>query len=224
MTSAKVLLAPLLERNADLARVGNVVVVKRIRHVLGGISIEAGDAPERFRPVWFFVNLLGPHRSAMVENGVEVGGYKRDDWAWSQPRVQQDLAQALEDGVLPLLRAVQELEAMVNLNAAVGGYHHRVHGVSAARQFVVKIALGQLDVAHRWLTTGMYLDKRVKIPHEPNEDERHFIAWAKQVAARLEKDDRAGMARMLHEWEAETVRLMKLEHLWEPTPFPLELS
>jgi hypothetical protein len=38
------------------------------------------------------------------------------------------------------------------------------------------------------------------------------------------KGDRAGLARLLHSWEAETVKNFKIEHLWEPTPFPLELQ
>ncbi len=31
------------------------------------------------------------------------------------------------------------------------------------------------------------------------------------------------MAKLLHEWEAQTVRNLKIEHLWEPTPFPLDM-
>lgn len=41
--------------------------------------------------------------------------------------------------------------------------------------------------------------------------------------ARLAENDRTGLARVLHEWEAYTVKSFKIEHLWEPTPFPLEL-
>jgi hypothetical protein len=38
----------------------------------------------------------------------------------------------------------------------------------------------------------------------------------------LETDDRDAMVRLLHEWEAESVRNLKLENLWQPSPFPLE--
>ena len=38
----------------------------------------------------------------------------------------------------------------------------------------------------------------------------------------LASGDRAGMARLLHEWEAYTVDKLKLRDIWEPTPFPLE--
>jgi len=35
--------------------------------------------------------------------------------------------------------------------------------------------------------------------------------------------DRIEIARILHEWEAATVNVHKLEKIWERTPFPLEL-
>jgi hypothetical protein len=39
----------------------------------------------------------------------------------------------------------------------------------------------------------------------------------------LGANDRAGMARLLHQWEAYTVEKLKIGHIYEPTPFPLEL-
>jgi hypothetical protein len=44
----------------------------------------------------------------------------------------------------------------------------------------------------------------------------------RELCAKLAEDDRAGLARLLHEWEAYTVKNFKIEQLWEPTPFPLE--
>ncbi len=45
----------------------------------------------------------------------------------------------------------------------------------------------------------------------------------RELCAKLAEDDRTGLARLLHEWEAYTVKNFKIEHLWEPTPFPLEM-
>jgi hypothetical protein len=36
--------------------------------------------------------------------------------------------------------------------------------------------------------------------------------------------DRSGVAALLHEWELQRIRLWEVEHLWEPTPFPIELG
>jgi len=46
----------------------------------------------------------------------------------------------------------------------------------------------------------------------------------RELCAKLADDDRAGLARLLHAWEAYTVRNFKIEHLWQPTPLPLELA
>jgi hypothetical protein len=40
----------------------------------------------------------------------------------------------------------------------------------------------------------------------------------------LAADDRMGLAQQLRQWEAYTVRNLKIESIWEPTPFPLELQ
>jgi hypothetical protein len=222
-------LEPLLRRNSDLAGVGRMALVMPIGHVVRAVSIEPGDAPERFRPVWFVDPLLGPYRSLSAHAGVEASDHRRGYWDFSQPQVGQALAQTLENSVLPLLRAVRDLEAMVNLGALShpSSRDGRVYGVRAAREFVLKLALGQVEVARRWaegFRTYSYLDRQLRDEPEPNEEDRRYLDWTKRLVALLEKSDLEGMVRMLHEWEAETVRLMKLEHLWEPTPFPLELD
>ena len=40
----------------------------------------------------------------------------------------------------------------------------------------------------------------------------------------LAANDRAGMAKLLRRWEAYTVEKLKIGHIYEPTPFPLELT
>ena len=44
-----------------------------------------------------------------------------------------------------------------------------------------------------------------------------------ELCPMLAANDRAGMARLLHQWEAYTVEKLKIGHIYEPTPFPLEL-
>jgi len=40
----------------------------------------------------------------------------------------------------------------------------------------------------------------------------------------LDAGDYAGIAALLHEWEAITARNFRVEHIWEPTPFPFETA
>jgi hypothetical protein len=39
----------------------------------------------------------------------------------------------------------------------------------------------------------------------------------------LAVDDRPELVRQLREWEAYTVRNLRIESIWQPTPFPFEL-
>ena len=44
------------------------------------------------------------------------------------------------------------------------------------------------------------------------------------MAAALETGDRKRISAFLHECEAYTVKQLKLEKLWQPSPFPIELE
>ena len=44
----------------------------------------------------------------------------------------------------------------------------------------------------------------------------------KLLRDRAQVADRRGIAALLHQWEQDRVQRLGVEHLWEPTPFPLE--
>ena len=46
----------------------------------------------------------------------------------------------------------------------------------------------------------------------------------KTLCPLIAANDRPGLVRLLRDWEAYSVKRLKLEKLWEPTPFPLELQ
>jgi hypothetical protein len=46
----------------------------------------------------------------------------------------------------------------------------------------------------------------------------------KELLRRLAAGDRHGVAQVLHECEAESVKQLKLEEFWERTPFPIEAA
>jgi hypothetical protein len=37
-------------------------------------------------------------------------------------------------------------------------------------------------------------------------------------------NDRAGLAKLLHSYEAQSVKNLKIEKFWERTPFPIEME
>jgi hypothetical protein len=46
----------------------------------------------------------------------------------------------------------------------------------------------------------------------------------KMLCPLVAANDRPGLARLLHEFEAGSAKDMKLDKIWEPTPFPIELT
>ena len=108
-----------------------------------------------------------------------------------------------------------------SLFAYVSGNYFRHHLFDNPQALLVmQVALGKLDEA-RTLARAELAERSVDEPHLDDED-RAQLTKVKQLCLLLEADDRVGMAELLHAWEAATVRVNKLQHVWEPSPFPLE--
>jgi hypothetical protein len=88
-------------------------------------------------------------------------------------------------------------------------------------KLVFDVALGDLDAARKPCLERIPLLKG-ETYFRGDEEDKARVRQLKELCRRLAADDRRGLAQLLHEWEATTVKNLKLEHLWEPTPFPLE--
>lgn len=223
----KKLVKPLLERHSDLALVGHLIVVKPLRHVLRAIIIDRTSNAAYFRPAWFVDHLLEDHHAFHITWGSRVYGAKRVNWTFSNAGVGDDLLEAAERGLLPILRAISNLESLYTIAAAgAGGCPPFGEGAGAV---VMSIALGNLDAARR-LVPSVRERFSIGSPVEISRVNPHFVFdtpsyfdWFNRLCRLLDQDDRDGMARMLHDWEAATIGNLKMKHLWEPTPFPLEV-
>jgi hypothetical protein len=88
------------------------------------------------------------------------------------------------------------------------------------RKVSVDIARGDLGAARSTcaeLATGRTMWSAPLMREE-------FIRITETLCPLLTRGDRAALASLLHDWEAYTVKQLKIEALWEPTPFPLELQ
>ena len=86
------------------------------------------------------------------------------------------------------------------------------------RSIVVETARGNLESARAIGTKLATGRTRWSAPHFRSELDRVM-----QLCPLLEAEDRAGLVRLLREWEADSVRNLGLEDLWEQVPFPIEL-
>jgi hypothetical protein len=86
-------------------------------------------------------------------------------------------------------------------------------------RIILDVALGNLD--HARMIAAKHLEQWSP-DLARDDDSRATYARLGELCGLLMSDDREGLIRLLHEWEATTVKNLKIEHIWEPTPFPIE--
>lgn len=116
----------------------------------------------------------------------------------------------IEQQALPMLRALQSIDDFVAFAGDATRFDWTYLGSNFFHEPFVFAAQGNFKAALAACTKLLAwdpTDRRVKELHR-----------------RLTDRDRHGVARLLHRWEAESVKWLKLEEFWEPTPFPIEAA
>ncbi|MGA8989933.1 MAG: hypothetical protein WB500_06050 [Rhodoplanes sp.] len=225
MTTAaqvKKMVQPLLARHTDLALVGRWIYVKPVHHFARAILIDRTAYAEEFEPQWAVIHLFQARKTFSLNWGEFLANERsrrRGLWFMSDPDVEASLIEALEQQALPKLRAIETLDDYLAF-VARHMFGPKLFDWPQCR-IIVDVALGKLDSARsickenlpRWSVDRPNYD----------EDDKAENRRLRELCAKLAEDDRTGLARLLHEWEAYTVKNFKIEHLWEPTPFPLEM-
>ncbi|MEJ0076019.1 MAG: hypothetical protein WDO17_11330 [Alphaproteobacteria bacterium] len=227
MTTAaqvKKMVRPLLERHADLELVGRWIYVKPVQHFARAILIDRTSMANRFSARWAVIHLFQVRRSFTLSWGDHLDellpGLSAFWWPTDAPGIAEGLCDAIEKQAMPWLRTMSTLQlylAFVSQNL----FRHHMYDKGDA-EVIVRVAQGYVGYARklceqqveRWSTDEPYHD----------DDDRAHFRRLRELYPLVMNDDRAGLARLLHSWEAETVKNFKIEHLWEPTPFPLELQ
>jgi hypothetical protein len=130
-----------------------------------------------------------------------------------------DFYAVIEEQTLPFLRGIDTLDHFV---AVTGRGRFLLNSLDAfpLRKVVVDVARGDFDAARSICATLLTGRTMWSAP-----DMRDvFSMIVDSLCPLLAADDHAGLARQLREWEAYTVHNLKIESIWEPTPFPLELQ
>lgn len=214
---------PLLERHSDLALVGRWIFVKPVHHFARAVLIDRYSNPLSFNPCWAVVHLFEWQRFFPLSWGEPLcneASARPGVWLLSEPGVDAALHAEIEGKALSALRAIETLDDFL---AYVSNHYFRHHLYEwASTRIIVETALGDLEAARA--TAAENLAQWSQPDPECDEEDRAECARLCTLCARLKADDRAGLAQLLHEWEAATVRNLKIEHIWQPTPFPLELA
>jgi hypothetical protein len=195
-------LKPLLKQRADLVLMGRLLVIRPVRHLLRGALFDRTSDKYTFRIWWYVQALYDPYSS------IGYGDYisTRTCAVW-QPRFEPLLMDALANDVFARAGQITTLgdfaDALANSTRLVDFTYARVKALVLA---------GERDLAVDCV--------RERPKRDPDND--YWRSWAEEQRKFLARDIK-DVCVECHAQEAETVKAMKLEALWEPSPFPVEL-
>ncbi len=221
MTTAaevKTMVQPLLERNPDLAFAGRMLFVRPVTHIARVIEITRNTGRFAFTPVWGSTFLFFPRDAPVVRWTMRLSHSSRCSWDITHPDHQRALIESVESEALPVLRQINTIDDFVAFADSGRPFFDR-WDTETLRGLVVCAAKGDREGAQN--ASGYLLNSK-----RPSEDEglAEFLLITDNLCPLVAKWDRAGIARLLHEWEAFSVKTFKVEKYWQPTPFPIELD
>lgn len=235
---------PLLGVNSDLVLIGRNLFVEPVRHVLRGLLIDRTSSAEWLRVHYALIPLFEyPHeqKGFRWSNQLSLGRNTEPGFADEFFIKSRDVFTEVLSGGETIRGFVSQIEkeGFPSFRRLGGGYD-----LSAFPQehCVVLAALGELEqasavLAEISLQEGKYRTflQEAEFAHAVrprSANDKIDIQWAKtqlKIISHLQKlkdmidrQDRAGVGTLLREWERHNARLWGVEHLWEPTPFPVE--
>jgi hypothetical protein len=194
-------LKPLLGQRGDLALVGRMLVIRPVRHLLRGAFLDRTVGKHRLEVRRCITPLYMPVSGA-GERGDDPDGRGFDVW---QPFFIPLLLDRLREDVFAQVGRMTTLEHFATF---ISGWPDRM-----LTHITSLVLAGQRERAAECV--GSITRGELFGGYRKGEVEDHW--------QRLNRDIDVVCAEF-HANEAETVRALKLEHLWEPSPFPVELA
>lgn len=210
------LVKPLLERNPDLVLHGRWLFVMPVHHILRGIFFDRTGEAARCRPKWAVINLFRPTSNVDLKYGELLAGANGYLWYWDDPEMPSMLFNVIENYALPTIRKVVSIDDFVELASSA----ERFSGQELSGFPHLKVPI---DVARGNLKSACSICCEVNEWVASLEDEDPLKIVVNGLCPLLADNDVQGLIRQLHAWEEYTVKQLKLEKIWERTPFPIEM-
>jgi hypothetical protein len=208
-------LGPLLERRKDLLLQGRWLIVKPVTHFVRGVYFDRTRARGLTFPWAMVVPLYdGPPSPALLV-GHEMRRQKKC-WDLLERGGENELCDALEATALPLVENVLAPADFLHYTKTLDGWLTRV-----CSEAMCRFILGDRIGAER-IFEDIVQKQRL---HGDNGEPEPGDPWPSSISVLLEhmRSQPADLLRIMHEWEAGMVKLMKLEKYWDKQPFPCEI-
>jgi hypothetical protein len=211
-------LKPLLQRHEDLAIVDRLLIVTPVRHHLRAVLVDRTSSADRIMPRWYVHHLFSPRLDPHISWGGTLPGARGFLWDTTNPDMQDVLLDKIETEALPILRRIETLNDFARVIMDKWQGHHLVNDDFA--KVVIDLAFGNIELAMACCRNKV-CDYPEPGPREADVTRRKILG-AKQLCNLLQSGDVRPAVTQLHDWERQTVKNLKIEHLWQPTPFPIE--
>jgi hypothetical protein len=214
-------LKPLLKNNPEFGQVNRELVLKPLHHIYRCVALGTSSSKDWLRPRWIFMPLFEVTDCVHLTYAADIYPFKPGNWYYSDETAPEHFVTCVNEVALPVLNLVQSIADFYHLAMQKdyfrsGGLYYR-----PLARVLVEAAMGDFAAAditsaqlravpNEWSSNNIYDDQYERSVHQ----------LCPLIAAR----DRAGIAALLHGWEAEMVKRLKLEKYWERTPFPIELE
>ena len=235
-TTAQVawIVGPFLARHLDFALVGRSVVLRPVGHLMRSFFIDRTSIKAYIQPSWSVAAMFGPPPQYRAGAGARlVRGVGHIDLQ-TQARLLEEMELIASDILMEA--AVDDLPALAWKAEPIFGPGPMTLAMpllakgdfaNASRYFAETLASIDTSVEQR----ATALRKHRSPDSRPARIDAYVLGRLQQaqqghrtICDLLSAGDAAAIAAQLHAWEAAAVRLHKVEHLWEPSPFPFETA
>ncbi|KQP42652.1 hypothetical protein ASF49_02105 [Methylobacterium sp. Leaf104] len=221
----KVLTAPLLARNPDLAHARrNILWLTPIDHVGRLILIDRTSHPDSFVVSWHIVQFFMPGTTSWFSLGRCGDRIARSkhflgglSWNWSDRTIYQDFVVRVEADILPLFRSLDTTRKCLEFQR---GDPHRNGFLDHYWHLGACLALGEIEKAQALFSPLRAY--RVGGPPAENAAEQRVFERLRALEQPLRSGDRAALCALLAQWEAENLIGSPLERYWLRTAFSVE--
>ena len=229
------LFVPFLERHPEFIRVGRTILRRPVGNLVLGFELQRRAYKGSVYPLWGAGIAFGPPPDFGGGIGQAVQraiGYLGD------PGIEERLLSELDLANTAFLDRVTSLEVLLEPEAI--GYtglpmmrHVRALVLAALGRLEEADELLEADICHRQALDERAVARKSNSRPDSMASRREmegrqmnaaFLGELRLVHAPIAQRDKAGLATVLHDWERRGRGARKIEHLWEPSPFPFELG
>ena len=219
---------PLLARHTDLAYLNRRLILKPVTHVFRSVLLDRTAYAHSYEPAYGVQFLSRPNGAQGIGWGGRLHYPIETGWNINKPASTQNFYDVFENDALPQLREITSISDMLAFNRSRGGWGFELKNFPFARAFI-DLALGKFDAAEEALAEIQHSydlsvenDKNLLKGFDP--DAPFYLKQLNILKPLVLSNDKKFVAQALHRFEEDSVKAHKIEHLWERTPFPLELD